>query len=77
MIVHIHLNEVSTLSIGVTEQMQQDMIRCRKAFETTGNGPEWCKKCSWNDTEYNDIGLCEDQRIVDAVMAAGKDDRDE
>lgn len=74
MIVHIPLNDVATLTVGITDQMQQDIVRCRKTFEATGNGPEWCGKCSWNDIEYNDIGFCEDQRIVDAVMAAGKDD---
>lgn len=75
MIVHIQLNDVATLTVDITDQMQQDLIRCRKTLETTGNGPEWCEKCSFNDIEFNDIGFCEDQRIVDAVMAAGKDDR--
>lgn len=76
MIVHIPLNAVATLTVGITDQMQQDLIRCRKAFEDTGNGPEGgCENCSWNSIEYNDMGMgmCEDQRIIDAVMAAGKD----
>lgn len=72
--VHIQLNDVATLTVDITDQMQQDMIMCRKTFEATENGPEWCGKCSWNDIEYNDIGFCEDRRIIDAVMAAGKDD---
>ena len=74
MVVHIQLNDAATLTVGITDQMQQDMIRCRKTFEATGNGPEWCGKCSWNDLEFNGIGFCEDPRIVDAAMAAGKDD---
>lgn len=73
MIVHIQLNNVATLTVGITDQMQQDMMECRKLFDTTGNGKD-CSTCSWNHQEYNDIGFCEDQRIVDSVMAAGKDD---
>lgn len=76
MIVHIPLNDVATLTVGITDQMQQDLIRCIKTFEATGNGPEGgCKNCSWFDIDNFDIYLCGEQKIIDAVMEAGKDDR--
>ena len=69
MIVHIPLNDVATLTVGITDQMQQDMIRCRKAFETTGNGPEGgCENCSWFVIDSIDMDLCGEQMIIDAVM---------
>lgn len=71
MIVHIPLNDAATLSIGVTDEMQQDLMECRKLSETTGKD---CNTCSWDGRGYGDTGFCEDQRIIDAVMAAGKDD---
>lgn len=77
MIVHIPLNDVATLTVSITDQMQQDLIRCRKAFEDTGNGPEFgCKNCSLVDINNFDIDLCGEQRIIDAVMAAGDNCRD-
>lgn len=72
MIVHIPLNDVATLTVGITDQMQQDLIRCRKTFEATGNGPEdGCENCSWDGIDNFDMDLCGDKRIIDAVISAG------
>lgn len=74
MIVHIPLNDVATLTVGITDQMQQDLLECKRLSETNDCNGKDCNVCSWNDLEINGDGLCCYQRIIDAVMAAGKDD---
>lgn len=75
MIVHIQLNDVVTLTVDITDQMQQDMAECIRLSEINDCDEKDCNACSWDGLEINGDGLCCDKRIVDAVMEAGKDDR--
>lgn len=65
MIIHIKLNDVADIQIGVTQEMQQDMIECRNTIAQ--DIAKDCNTCSWRDLEFNDVGFCEDERIQKAV----------
>lgn len=81
MIVHIQPDKVATLSIGITEQMQQDLIECHKHNKL---GTEACDVCSWKkvvmritlrDVEFPrllnrvDVKLCSTKEVLEAVLA--------
>ena len=68
MIVHLKLNEVADVSIGVTAKMQRDMVKCDEGLKSECY-PD-CKECSWNDITFGAENFCTIPEI--RAMVIGK-----
>lgn len=72
MIVHLKLNDAVDVQIGVTKEMQKDLIECRHMIDTYETARKDCNKCSWRDIEFNDIGFCEFEYVQEKVTGRQK-----
>lgn len=68
MIVHVKLNDAVDAQIGVTKEMQKDLIECRHMIDAYENARKDCNKCSWKDIEFNDIGFCEIEEVQKKII---------
>lgn len=50
--------------VYVSEEMIEDLKRCRKAMDETGNGAD-CRICSWKDIDLQrkEITLCTEDML--------------
>lgn len=50
--------------VHVSEEMIEDLKRCRKTMEETGNGAD-CSTCSWRDVDLQkkEITLCAEDML--------------
>ena len=66
MIIHLKLNEVADVVIGVTAEMKKDMLKCNEGLKSEHYAD--CKKCSWGDIMFGDESFCTIGKVRNMVI---------